>query len=245
MNTVHYFAVYFATIYDNHKDVAVEKNNFDYIRNYYNSILSLSGNVSCYILHDHLSDDFINKYTRKRIKFVHIDIKPDNNLQPHDLRFYEVYKIIEKEPQIKNIFITDISDCIVIKNGIALLNGENYLYICREGETFDENEWTKDYLKYIYLEYSVDFRGYRHFEGKKLLNSGIVGGRRKLMLDFLSKCVTFMDSLNIKQPGKPVDMITINFVAYTYFYSSLYTGEYLHTRFGFREYSKSRYFKHK
>lgn len=245
MDAVYYFAVYFATICDNHKNTITEKNNFNYIRNYYNSIISLTGNVVCYILHDHLNKEFIQKYENKKIKFIKIDIKENNKLQPHDLRFFEVYKILEKDKNIQNIFITDISDCIIIKNGLPLLNENNYLYICTEGENIYNNKWMKDHLKYIYIEHSLDLRSYRYFAEKNLLNSGIVGGKRNLVMDFLRKCMTFMDALDIKKTDKPLDMIAFNFIAHTYFNSRVYNGKYLHTRFGFREYNNSCYFKHK
>lgn len=245
MDIVYYFASYFATIHDNHKDTTTEKNSFEYIRNYYNSIMSLSGNIVCYIIHDHLDNSFVKRYQNKKIIFIKIDINDDNKLQPHDLRFIEIFKIIKNNPKIQYIFMTDISDCIVIKNGLPLLKNNNYLYICQEGENIYDNKWMENYLKYIYEKYFIDFTICQSFNGKRILNSGIVGGTRDLIIKFLEKLVMFINAMCVQKDGKPIDMIAINFIAYTYFPNLIYTGVYLHTRFGFREYNNSRYFKHK
>jgi hypothetical protein len=236
MGQVEYFAVYYTRNKDRHKNVNVENDNFEYMRDYYNSIEK--NNLNATIFHDNLSSNFINKYATNKIKFIKQTI--NYLMQPHDIRFIELYKYLLDNKHIKKICLTDISDVIIIKDCHDLIEN-NKLYVGGESEYIYENEWFAEYLQYIKEKYKMDILCH----DKKILNCGIVCGNREIIMDFLKKIVYLLNKLYIDENTRPLDMFVINHIIYTNFNDQLYIGNNLNTPFGHYIHDEYYYFKHK
>ena len=261
---MYYIAAYISSKKDNHKNTKITKNDFNYIKEYYNSILE--NKVKSVILIDEGNSEFIKKHTTDNISIIKCDIndlfKTNINkrfttalnidyIQPHDIRFYEYYKYISSNKQVKYVALTDISDVIIIKDCSKFLEKrrQNILYICKENELINENIWFEEYLIHIKKKYNIKYLNCDVFKGKVILNAGIICGERDIILNFLYKIINLMTKIyisgNNKYINRPLDMFLVNFIAYTYFSNKLDRSGRLHTKFGHYEYDDSKYFMHK
>lgn len=241
-----YFAAYYTNNHDNHKNVKLEPNDFEYIKNYYLSIRKKK--LPCIILHDNLSEEFINKYQTKSVKFVKCET--NQKYQPHDARFFHLYNFSRNNEKIKYACMTDISDVIVI-NDCSQLSKNDKIFIGAENGDILENAWFADYLSYINLTCDFDKTKFEIFESRLILNSGIICGNRKLLLIFLKKCVEMMNNMETIRDKKnlrnnrPLDMFVINYVSYYYFPEYVCIHPDLNTPFGHNIYDPKCYFKNK
>lgn len=264
-NKIYYISAYFSSIFDNHKNIQIENNNFNYIKEYYQSIIN--NKVNSIIFIDKSNQQFIDKYENELIQIIKCNLNKYNYLlnniynidsiiykmQPHDIRFFEFYKYIKNNIHIKYIAVTDISDVIIIKNCIDLLKDDNILYVCNENQNIFDNIWFNEYLLYIKKKYNFDLLSYNKFKNNIILNSGIICGHRNIILDLFNKMLIFMINLYLTGDDKiiqrPLDMLAINYVIYTHFNDKLYkpsnNNNILHSPFWQNIYDKSKYFKHK
>lgn len=258
-------AAYISFNLDNHKNKIEYPDNFEYIQNYYNSIIK--HNASAVILVNNASDIFINKHTNEYVKIHLFDIKsisvsPDYyfpkknnlfNIQPHDLRFYKFYDYIKKRSDIKYFVLSDISDVTILQPpDEKFINDDNILYFCRENEIIKDNLWFKAYTKHIKNKYNVFFSELNNIQNETVLNCGIICGERSLLLSFLLQIVNMMSIMysvgkkNIKT--YPLDMFVVNYIAYTKFYKYLDITNNIppfHTKFGHYKHDPIKYMMHK
>lgn len=279
-----YLAAYLSSKRDRHRNCQIEPDDFDYIKEYCRSI-ELNGLKSIIIV-DECSSKFIKSHTIKivkpeygetyrknnaEIRFKKIDRSrfTDNTLYDkihlHDERFYYLYDVIASmsESETEYYMLTDISDVEVLNPVEEVINVDpNKLYIGRENETIDKNEWFTHYmneLNWLQDEYNdgrsllgTDVQAEREeefrsvFGTRTLLNCGTLYGHRDILLEFLCRVLMIMNIVYAKQDvPRPLDMLVFNYVAYRYYEDRLYMGTTLTTRFGYEEYDTTKALKHK
>ena len=228
---------YFCKTKDLHKKKFAPCDDFTYIKPWYNSVKSLG--LNGIIFHDGMSDEFINQYQTDKIKFEFVD-SSKFELSLNDQRFIVYYEYLLKNPEIKNVFMTDGNDVKIVKNPFGKFDK---LCVGSQVNYSNENKW-------IQKKYNL-FNNEKHFfdytkKNQIVYNAGILGGDRNNVLLFLKKMKEIFENLDEIQKKKNLNMVVFNYVVYNNFKNNNITGEKLHSKF--KKYENNRkdiYFIHK
>jgi hypothetical protein len=184
-------------------DGRVLQNSFSYIENWYNSINILG--IQARIFHDNLDDEFINKYTTDKIKFVTVETSDYSN---NDWRFF-CYRNYLEDNKFDCVFLTDCSDVIVVKEPSNILKEypDKDFFICKDSILLSE-------FPYLQLHQQANWNNYIWFSIMQsrldLINMGVIGANYNNMLLFLNKfCET---RIKLGNPDFNSDMWTGQYV---------------------------------
>lgn len=195
-----------------------------YIKPWYESIkkLSLYGTI----FHDGLSSNFINKYETEKIKFVKVD-SSKFKYSLNDQRYFIYLNYLNKNPNIKNVFMTDGNDVTVILNPFKQLN-LNKINVGSEESYIYKNKWIQGKIHQYNSNPNLNLNN--NIEGI-VYNAGILGGSRNLVINFLENMINKFSNMNNLQTRQNLNMIVFNDVIYNDLKNNVYTGEPLHSRY--------------
>jgi glycosyltransferase involved in cell wall biosynthesis len=160
-----------------------------------------------------------------------IRVEPGGN--PYTKRWIEYKKYIENN-EIENVFCVDATDVQVLKNPFDEIS-KNRIYIGDEKSTI-HNDWLRrHHNKPIFARFFMSFRR------KVLLNAGIVGGNRNILLRFLKDLTELIGNNDVGL----TDMAAVNYIAYTKYQMELSHGEQVNTVFKSYQPNDISWFKHK
>jgi len=225
----------------------VKNNDINYINKWYDSMRSVcerSDDLDGIIFHDgSCNEEFVQKWGRKGIHFVEVDISRSTH-SLNDTRFFLFRDFLKKHPEIKSAFMTDGNDVKVVQSPFPHINDDK-LYIGSETASISSdgrlrrlplNHWIGRTIKKddaeMMLEKSKD---------NKLLNAGILGGNRDLVLQFLGRITEFIGKYSTgnttpsdwNEPvvNRNVNMAGFNLVAIKYFNDKIVYGAPIHSVF--------------
>jgi hypothetical protein len=187
------------------QDGKVWDNDFNYIKSWYESILK--NNIKGVIFHDNLHFDFISKYENENIKFVKTEVDGYSN---NDFRFFCFYDYLEKLTEAPAmVFHNDISDVVVVKNPIDLLNEfQNIDYFCcKDSIPLSKFPYIQAHQHYNWND-SVKFMLNDGFW--ELINMGVIGGDFTNMKEFY-RCFVEVRS-NMKDYHFNADMWVLQYL---------------------------------
>jgi len=250
-NTKNKIDVVMATILTDVEDlqrkIRWENNNFNIISDWYFSMKH--HNVNAVIFHNTFSKDITEKYTTEKIKFIRVDYSGE--LNPNVYRYF-FYKDFLKENKyfIKNVFLTDINDVIMLNNPFKsnfFKSYNNFLFSGDEEITYSGSKWIK--LHNTHLRQNIDnFIEYEknNYE-KKLLNCGIIGGNVKNIINLVDKICNIHETVTITNKTKyTCDMGVYNYVMRQNFNEKVKHGIPINTKFKYYEKKTEQiWFKHK
>jgi len=214
---------YFNTIEDPQRQIFWEGNDFSVIAGLYFSLQRLQ--LNAFIFHDHLTEDFIQKWQTDRIRFVYY--KPKGNINTDRWRCF--YNFL-KENDIEKVFCLDVSDIIINHNPFRMKDE----VICgSEDGTIEKSGYVVDCFKASY--------GRVYFPDRKVLNCGIFGMAREPVLYLLEQIIKDFDLINTDEN---ISMAVFNRVLYSNNYE-ITTGFPVHTKFKAELNNLNCYFKHK
>lgn len=245
---IKFMAAYLSLNRDYHKNTQIEPNDYEYIREYCDSITK--NDCRAVILMDTLSHEFMKRYSTKNINLCTIDKNDiDPNILIHDARFFYFLDYIKKDTSTEYFMLSDVSDVTLLNKPQNVIKLEkNKLYICRENQFINENEW---FLKYVdKMPFLKCFDYEEKFTNKTLLNCGVIFGHRDIIIKLLEMVTMCMKKVYSKKSTniqilKPLDMFVINYVIYTYFSKFLYDNNDFNTKFGHYELDSTKVVKHK
>jgi len=171
----------------------VNKNDFSYIAPWYNSVKNLS--LEGRIFHDGLTDDFVEKYSTEKIKFIYADCS-SQEYSPLDYRWF-CYRDFLKNNQFDSVFISDCSDVTVVKDPSQIINkNKNFdLYVCKDSLKLGD-------FPYLDIHKKMNWGGTMNFmlNSKRwdLINMGVIGGSFDNVIDFLDKYYYTRTEINEK-----------------------------------------------
>ena len=177
-------------------DGKVFNNSFDYIAPWYKSITDLK--LNGIIVHDNLSESFCQKHTNDFVTFIKVDQSDWSNL---DYRWMCYEKIVEKNIDYDNVFMTDCSDVCVVKDPDELI--KNYrefdFFACRDSinlcdfpyMNFHENFNLEDKVWFMLNQNNLE-----------LINMGVIGGKLDRVMKFLNIYNNFRLSIGAKDFGQ-------------------------------------------
>lgn len=154
-------SVYFNSNPDPQRGNYIEKDNFEYIKPWYESVIK--NKLNGILFHDNLSDDFLKKYESEYVKFIFIDpkylvirnyyskvlfdkkkikyysdkpvgVRLKRRASINDFRFSVYYNFLRQNKDIKKVFLTDVCDLEFLTNFFD--NVEDKIIYCGEQKKY-------------------------------------------------------------------------------------------------------------
>jgi predicted O-methyltransferase YrrM len=140
------------------------------------------------VVHDGLSEDFVNEYSSGNLKFEYIKNIPAHHAN-YERRHFAYKAFLENHTEIERLWLVDANDIGFIKHPFEWL-ADTKLAVGEEWTAYNVNKWFIDGLQYLPLEYSkiiLEDSGERY-----PVNCGAWGGTREEVYKVL---VEFCDHL--------------------------------------------------
>lgn len=204
-------STYFTTKNDPQRGVGINKNDFNYIENFYNSVIS--SNYNLIIFHDSLNDDFIKKYTNSNVKFIKCKILC---YSLNDERFY-IYKEFLNIKKVEKLIMCDINDVTFnLNKDIFNFIKNNIFYIGRdELSLIGTNEWIRNKINILPKEIKQHIPPI--FYNMPVVNAGVIGGDYNVINLFLKELIILFEFINNDNNN---NMICVNIVFYNLFWTN-------------------------
>lgn len=209
---------------------------FGYIRHLYRSVM-LNG-LNATVIFDSLPEDLIGFFANDRVRFLQVRLDDwDYTLGVNDIRFLVFQDEIKKHPEWQTIFMVDAFDVQAATNPCSHMTRfavePSLLYVGSENKTIRGNEWFFWVLSQLGGQYRKWYSTVKREQ--VILNAGISGGSRAVVLEFLEKLsdVLMDPELTVRKMRKQVNanMAAFNYVVYNNFSGRFRTGSPVHSRF--------------
>jgi hypothetical protein len=203
-------ATYLAGIYDVNRNEVLPADDISVIEAWVESIVGLG---------------LYAKYS-SNIDFVKVQFNGKYNTNIFRYFLYNDY-IKENNAAIENIFITDITDVVVVNNPFVqplFMNNVNSIFCGDEPKLLD-NDWMHNHSTHLRNKIN-DYAIYEEeFKTATLLNCGIVGGSIAVMQPFLEKLCDIHDKYNTDNTTAYTgDMGAFNYLARTKYNTHIIHG---------------------
>ena len=240
------FATILTGVYDVNRNENLPEDDFERVREWYDSMVKLK--LRGIIFHNTFSEKTVQSHQNAYISFENVAFNPIFNANVFRYLVYDDF--IKRHFQfIKNVFVTDISDVVVIQNPFIqplFFNNPDALFCGDEAEILD-NEWMQNHS--THLRNSIaDFRDYEEKnKTKTLLNCGIIGGNASTMQDLMTRLAHIHRTYTLHNTTPyTLDMGAFNYVVRTHFTQNLIHGAPVNTRFkGYENERLDCWFRHK
>ncbi|MEO7048718.1 MAG: hypothetical protein ABI091_25680 [Ferruginibacter sp.] len=240
------FASLLTGVYDVNRNEVLQKDNFATIQKWYDSIVELK--LNAIVFHNAFSKDIVEKYANEYVQFIEVDY--DEKLNPNVARYF-IYQdyIRQYSHQIKNLFITDITDVVVINDPFksSLYLEYSDCLFCGDEPKMLDNDWMQAHNEHL-RNAMPGFSIYEALNKNKiLLNCGIIGANITLMKLLLDEMVAIHKAYSFtNKTAYTLDMGVFNYVARTAFTDKIIYGKPVNTIF--KKYESERtdcWFQHK
>jgi hypothetical protein len=221
-------ATYLAGIYDVNRNEILQEDDISIIEAWASSIVGLG--LQGVVFHNSLSENSIAKY-KGNINFVKVQF---NEMYNTNIFRYFLYSDFLKANKVDNVFFTDITDVVVLKNPFTqpiFINNTNHIF-CGDEPKLLGNEWMIDHSAHLRSKI-MDYALYEEkFKEATLLNCGVVGGNIKIMQPFLEKLCNIHESFNAdNNTAYTGDMGAFNYLARTQYNEHIIHGAPVNTIF--------------
>jgi hypothetical protein len=245
-NTNLVMACHIAGVYDVNRNTTLANNSYELVIDWEASITA--ANLNGVIFHNSFSEETCKSFEKENIRFVKIAYDPQFN--PNVFRYF-VYKDFLQQhiQQINAIFITDITDVVLVNNPFTdplFIENTSSLFCGDEPKKLN-NEWMIAHAENL-RKNIPDYAAYEStFGNETLLNCGIIGGSASLVFDFLQKlCAIHQQANRDNKTAYTGDMGAFNYLARTNYNHQLIHGAPVNTVF--KQYENNRrdcWFRHK
>lgn len=182
-------STYFTSKLDPQRDCFQDLNNFEYIKNFYNSIVA--NKLNAIIFYDNLSQFFVDKYNNENIKFIKVKL---GNYSLNDERFFIYAEYIQKYKPEK-IIMCDVNDVVVQKHTVFDFIKSNKLYVGRDENNFIANSnWILN--KIAILPTNLKKQISLKFQLMPFINAGVIGGDYNTIISFLNKLNSLLNYID-------------------------------------------------
>ena len=239
-------ACHIAGVHDVNRNTTLTNDSFDLVKDWAASITS--ANVKGILFHNNFSEETCHSVANDNILFIKIVHDPQFN--PNVYRYFVYRDFLEQHiQQINAIFITDVSDVVLVNNPFTdPLFAENPTALfCGDEPKLLHNEWMLAHAENL-RKNIADYAAYEsNFGEVSLLNCGIIGGASALFNDFLQQlCAIHQQANRENKTPYTGDMGAFNYLARTKFNKQLIHGAPVNTIF--KRYETERndcWFRHK
>lgn len=205
-------STYFSSKQDPVRGGYQDSDNFEYIKNWYNSIQK--HDLKAVVFYDRLSEGFIQTYQTEKIRFVRCQL---GGMSLNDERFFIFREFISKLPDNCFVLTTDINDVVINKNPLPLMQAkQEKLFVGRGNRKVWKNGiWTLTALWQFHQNFNkvipVSFLDYPVF------NPGTIGGKKENLLELFTRMTQVFEVLGDAQN---YDMPVFNYVLRENYYST-------------------------
>ena len=245
-NTNVVMACYITGVHDVNRNTTLANDSYDLVEDWVESITA--ANLQGVIFHNNFSEETCKSYENENISFVKIAY--DSQFNPNVFRYFVYRDFLQQHiQQIKGIFITDITDVVLVNNPFVdplFCEHPNALFCGDEPKPL-HNDWMIAHSENL-RKNIPDYAAYESaFANKTLLNCGIIGGAAPIFLDFLQQlCAIHQQANHDNKTAYTGDMGAFNYLARTRFNQQLIHGAPVNTVF--KQYETDRkdcWFRHK
>jgi hypothetical protein len=233
-------------VHDVNRNMTLTNDSYQLVKDWADSITA--ANVKGVIFHNNFSEETCKSYQNESISFI--KIKYESQFNPNVFRYF-VYRdfLMHHINQINGIFITDVTDVVLVNNPFTdplFIENSSSLFCGDEPKSL-HNDWMIAHAENLRKNIQ-DYATYEStFANETLLNCGIIGGSAFLFLDFLQKlCAIHQHANRENKTAYTGDMGVFNYLVRKQFNNQLIYGAPVNT--GFKLYEIERndcWFRHK
>lgn len=161
--------------------------------------------------------------------------KVEVSTSPYFERWLKEWQYLRDRRDIKNVFVVDATDVDMVKNPFNHIS-DNVLYVGDEPEDTIDKPW----MLARHREPTVN-RFLRENGGLPLLNCGVVGGNRKLVMEFCRD----MYKYHFEHPQDQTEMGIFNMLAHSKYAALIEYGRHITSLFKKFERQPNAWFRHK
>lgn len=233
-------------IHDVNRNETLPDNDYSLIKPWCESIIDLD--LQGIIFHNNYTDSFCEAFSNPNIQFIKVEF--NTIFKPNVFR-YLMYEDFLKyyARQVKNVFVTDISDVVLLENPFEtpLFNAKAGYIFCGDEPKSLKNDWMEAHSEHLRNNIS-DYAEYEEkFKESTLLNCGIIGGNIEVMQELIQKLSKIHQQYNCdNQTAYTGDMGAFNYLIRTQFNERVLHGFPINTEF--KAYQNERtdcWFRHK
>lgn len=212
------------------------KPSFSKFKNFYRSVMLLGLNAT--MVYDSFPEDIIRRYSTPYFQFVQTEFTDfDPRYGVNDVRYFVFDRLLRLHDDWRYVFILDAFDVRVKMNPCGGFDPSK-LYVGSETDKLQGHPWMKARFakfggKYLEWYKSVDTT-------RKILNCGITGGHRDVMLELLGDMKSALGDPEIEVRKKAnesinLNMAALNYIVYGKYRSRLATGAPVHSVYKAKE----------
>lgn len=204
---------YFTSKIDPQRKIKQVSNNFDYIKEWYNSIII--NDLKAIIFHDNLDFEFVSKYETEKIKFIKCSL---GNMSLNDERFFVFNEYLNQIDNSCYILISDINDVIIRKSPLELfLKSPQKLFIGRDEQyNWRSRSWSLHEIREFH--YKFNYKIPSSFLYCPMFNAGLIGGEVTIIRELLDNMQSLFVKINNHENN---NMIVLNLILFKHFYFPL------------------------
>lgn len=238
-------ASHISGVYDVNRNEILANDDFSIVSKWAKSISDL--NLQGIIFHNNFSQETCNKYQNDNLCFVKVDY--DSTYNPNVYRYFLYNEFLKLHShQFNNVFFTDVSDVVVLKNpfGEKLFLDYPLTIFCGDEPEILDNVWMQNHGEHLRNKIP-DYAIYEEkFKNHTLLNCGIVGGNSAVMKAFIADLWSIHSSYNNDNATKFTgDMGAFNYLVRTKYNSQILHGSPVNTEFKKYTSDTNCWFQHK
>lgn len=232
-------------IYDVNRNTVLADDDFSIVSNWAKSVSEMG--LQGVIFHNNFSETTCKTNENEHIHFVKVDYNPQFN--PNVFRYFVYNEFLKQHYQeIENLFCTDVSDVVVLKNPFQeklYLDNPNAIFCGDEPEIL-ANEWMQNHGQHLRNKISDYALFETNFKDEILLNCGVFGGKIGVVKPFISQLWAIHEKFNCDNKTLFTgDMGAFNYLVRTQYNSRLIYGNPVNTEFKKYLASDSCWFQHK
>ncbi len=239
-------ACHISGVYDVNRNLTLDNDNYDWVHDWATSIEAQG--LHGVLFHNSFSNETCKEHENKHISFIKIDY--DRQFNPNVYRYF-LYRdfIHQHKNQIKNVFVTDVSDVVLVKNPFLdpFFVDNSTVIFCGDEDEILQNEWMQAHGDHLRSQMEDYAKFEKDFSKETLLNCGIIGGAMPIFIDFLNQLCSIHSKFNRNnQTAFTGDMGAFNFLVRTQFNHQVKHGAPVNTVF--KQYENDRtdcWFRHK
>lgn len=239
-------ACHITGVYDVNRNMTLEPDDYSLIQSWVESVTSAK--LKGIIFHNNLSKETCETYANEFISFIEIEYKAEFN--PNVFRYFVYRDYLKKHAtQIRAVFVTDVSDVVLLNNPFkdSMFINQTDTIFCGDEDKALDNEWMHDHSAHLREQIS-DYADYENRFGQEtLLNCGIIGGNMPIFFSFLEKLCNIHARYNLlNKTAFTGDMGAFNYLARTQFTDQIVSGAPINTVFKLYQTDRSDcWFRHK
>ena len=245
-NTNLVMACHITGVYDVNRNTTLDNDSYELVKDWAQSITA--ANLKGIVFHNNFSKETCETIESENISFIKVGYDPQFN--PNVYRYFVYRDFLQQHiKQINGIFITDITDVVLVNNPFTdpLFSGNPNALFCGDEPKILNNDWMIAHAEHL-RKNIPDYAAYEsNFGNQTLLNCGIMGGSVSLFFDFLQElCAIHQHANRDNKTEYTGDMGVFNYLARTKFNQQLIHGTPVNTVF--KQYETKRndcWFRHK